>query len=155
MADELAAMANTGNGIIVLGVDDVTKKIVGIPKEKLEIVERWLQGICNDLIEPQLFCRIRFVPVFVDGVERHIIQVDVPKSLMVHKSPNGYFHRIGSSKREMSPDVLFRLAQQKSQARIIRFDEQSVNSAYRSALKKHLWSKFRTPYPHPMMRSFS
>lgn len=145
MADELAAMANTGNGIIVLGVDDVTKKIVGIPKEKLEIVERWLQGICNDLIEPQLFCRIRFVPVFVDGVERHIIQVDVPKSLMVHKSPNGYFHRIGSSKREMSPDVLFRLAQQKSQARIIRFDEQSVNSAYRSALKKHLWSKFRTP----------
>ena len=145
MADELAAMANTANGIFILGVDDVTKSIVGIPKEKLEIAERWVQGICNDLIEPPLFCRIRFVSVFVEGEERHVIQIDIPKSLMVHKSPGGYFDRIGSSKREMSPDVLFRLAQQRSQARIIRFDEQSVNNAHRSALVKKLWSAFRTP----------
>lgn len=54
MADELAAMANTANGVCVLGVDDKTKDIVGIPLEKLSTVERWLQGICNDLIVPPL-----------------------------------------------------------------------------------------------------
>jgi predicted HTH transcriptional regulator len=146
MADELAAMANTANGVFVLGVDDKSRTVVGIPEDKLDVVETWVRGICNDLITPQLFCRIRILPVTTnDGEERHIIRVDVPRSLYVHKSPSGYFHRIGSSKREMSPEVLFRLAQQRSQARIIRYDEQSVNAAHRDSLDKALWEKFKTP----------
>ena len=59
MADELAAMANTTNGIIVLGVDDKLKTIVGIPEDKLDAVETWIRGICNDLIDPPLYCQIR------------------------------------------------------------------------------------------------
>lgn len=146
MADELAAMANTANGVFILGVDDKSRTVVGIPEDKLDVVETWVRGICNDLITPQLFCRIRIVPVMIDdGGERFVIRVDVPRSLYVHKSPSGYFHRIGSSKREMSPDVLFRLAQQRSQARIIRYDEQSVNAAHRDDLDKTLWEKFKTP----------
>ena len=47
MADELAAMANTANGVFVLGVDDETRSIVGIPEGKLDIVETWIRGICN------------------------------------------------------------------------------------------------------------
>ncbi len=145
MADELAAMANTANGVFVLGVDDKSRTVVGIPENKLDVVETWVRGICNDLITPQLFCRIRIVPVVTDdAVERVIIRIDVPKSLYVHKSPTGYFHRIGSSKREMTPEVLFRLAQQRSQARIIRYDEQSVNAAHRDDLDKALWEKFET-----------
>ncbi len=146
MADELAAMANTANGVLVLGVDDKSRTVVGIPEEKLNVVETWVRGVCNDLIIPQLFCRIRMVPVIIDdGGERFIIRIDVPKSLYVHKSPSGYFHRIGSSKREMSPEILFRLAQQRSQARIIRYDEQSVNAAHRDDVDKILWEKFKTP----------
>lgn len=149
MADELAAMANTANGVFVLGVDDKSRTVVGIPEDKLDVVETWMRGICNDLITPQLFCRIRIVPVMTDdGGERFVIRVDVPRSLYVHKSPSGYFHRIGSSKREMSPEVLFRLAQQRSQARIIRYDEQSVNAAHRDSLDKALWKKFKTPLSH-------
>ena len=146
MADELAAMANTANGVLVLGVDDKSRAVVGIPEEKLSVVESWVRGICNDLITPPLFCRIRIVPVMVDdGGERFVIRIDVPRSLYVHKSPSGYFHRIGSSKREMSPEVLFRLAQQRSQARIIRYDEQSVNAVHRNILDKTLWERFKTP----------
>lgn len=145
MADELAAMANTANGVFVLGVDDKSRTVVGIPEDKLSMVETWIRGICNDLITPPLFCRIRMVPVITDdGAERVLIRVDVPRSLYVHKSPTGYFHRIGSSKREMSPEVLFRLAQQRSQARIIRFDEQSVTTASRECLDKTFWEKFKT-----------
>ncbi len=55
MADELAAMANTANGVFVLGVDDKSRTVVGIPEDKLDVVETWVCGICNDLITPQLF----------------------------------------------------------------------------------------------------
>lgn len=145
MADELAAMANTANGVFVLGVDDSSRTVVGIPEDKLDVVETWVRGICNDLIIPQLFCRIRKIQVVADdGVERIIIRIDVPRSLYVHQSPGGYFHRIGSSKRQMAPDVLARLFQQRSQARIIRYDEQAVNAAYRTDLDKALWEKFKT-----------
>lgn len=146
MANELAAMANTATGVVVLGVDDATRTITGIPVEKLDIVETWLRTICNDQIDPPLMCRIRklYLPAG-DGSERVVIRVDVPRSLYVHKSPDGYFHRIGSSKREMSPDLLARLFQQRSQARIIRFDEQAVPNAPVECLRAELWQRFRTP----------
>lgn len=145
MADELAAMANTASGVIVLGVDDKTKEIQGIPQDKLDIVEDWLRSICNDLIEPPLDCVIRklFVPAPPAG-EKVILRIDVPRSLFVHKSPNGYFRRLGSSRREMKPDVLARLFQQRSQARLIRFDEQIVPGTTIDDLNPKLWSRFRT-----------
>lgn len=144
MADELAAMANTASGVFLLGIDDKTKIINGIPLEKLDDVERWIRNIANDLIEPQLNCIIRKLPIFQDNEEKIIIRIDVPKSLFVHKSPNGYFNRIGSSRRSMGPDVLARLFQQRSQARIIRFDEQAVYDAKTGNLDKSLWEKFKT-----------
>lgn len=68
----------------------------------------------------------------------------MPRSLFVHKSPNGYFRRIGRSKREMKPDVLARLFQQRSQARLIRFDEQTVPGTSMDDLDPRLWRRFKT-----------
>lgn len=145
MADELAAMANTASGIIVLGIDDKTKEIQGIALEKLHIVEGWLRSICNDSIDPPLDCVIRKLIVpDQQGNEKTILRIDVPRSLFVHKSPNGYFRRLGSSRREMKPDVLARLFQQRSQTRLIRFDEQTVPGTMVDDLNPRLWSKFRT-----------
>lgn len=146
MADELAAMANTHTGVILLGIDDATRAIEGIPYSQLDVVETWLRGICNDLIEPPLDCIIRKTPVDTgEGTEKVIIRIDVPKSLFVHQSPGGYFHRIGSSKRQIKPDMLARLFQQRSQARIIRFDEQIVPGTSMADLSPELWQRFRTP----------
>ncbi|MFW6241775.1 MAG: ATP-binding protein, partial [Thermodesulfobacteriota bacterium] len=145
MADELAAMANTVSGIIILGVDDKSRKILGIPLEKLDIVVGWLRAICNDSIDPPLNCVIRKLIVpDPEGGEKTILRIDVPRSLFVHKSPNGYFRRLGSSKREMKPDVLARLFQQRSQARLIRFDEQTVPGTTLDDLNPKLWNRFRT-----------
>ena len=147
MADELAAMANTANGVFVIGVDDKTRLITGIPTDKLDSVESWLRDICNGLITPQLFCRIRKMSVSADDeTERNIIRVDVPKSLFVHQSPGGYYERIGSSKRQIPPDRLARLFQQRSQSRMIYFDEQAVPNAPVACLEKKLWSKYTTFY---------
>ncbi len=144
MADELAAMANTTAGIFVLGVDD-NRVIQGIPKDKLDLVEIWLRNLCNDLITPPLDCIIRKLILPAEGGEdKIVIRVDVPKSLFVHQSPGGYFYRIGSSKRQMKPDVLARLFQQRSQTRLIRFDEQIVPNAVVGDLNPKLWQRFRT-----------
>lgn len=145
MADEMAAMANTATGVILLGVDDKSKSVVGLPLDKLDAVETWLRGICNDLIEPPLDCVIRKLSVAGDdGREKAIIRVDVPRSLFVHRSPGGYFRRIGSSKRQMKPDMLARLFQQRSQTRLVRFDEQPVAQAAPEVLADRLWTRFRT-----------
>ncbi|MDE2739340.1 MAG: transcriptional regulator [Rhodobacteraceae bacterium] len=145
MADELAAMANTANGVLVLGADDKSKTINGIPENKLDAVESWIREICNDLISPPLLCLVRKHKVLADdGSQKAIIRVDVPKSLHVHRSPGGYFQRIGSSKREMTPEVLARLFQQRSQTRIIHFDEQPVPTATVDSLDKMLYEKFKT-----------
>ena len=145
MADELAAMANTVSGTIILGVDDKSREILGVPPEKLDIVEEWIRTICIDSIDPPLDCIIRKL-IMPDrkGGEKTILRIDVPRSLFVHKSPNGYFRRIGSSKREMKPDILARLFQQRSQARLIRFDEQTVPGTSLNDLTPKLWNRFRT-----------
>ena len=145
MADELAAMANTHAGIILLGVNDKSRAIEGIPQDKLDVVETWLRGICNDQIEPPLNCIIRKPLISPeDGIQKAIIRIDVPRSLFVHQSPGGYFQRIGSSKRKMKPDMLARLFQQRSQSRLIRFDEQTIPDAKPDTLTPKLWRRLKT-----------
>jgi len=127
VADELAAFANGLGGTLVIGVDDKTREIIGIPLEHLDLVERWLRETCNDSVKPSLDIHIRKVELDdTSGVTRVVVRIDVPRSLFVHRSPGGYFRRFGSSKREMAPDVLARLFQERSQSRVIRFDESPV-----------------------------
>lgn len=147
IADELAGMANTHDGVILFGIDDKTRTINGIPNDKIDIVESWLNQISNDLIKPQLNCLIHKEPVLTNnGEEKIIIIVEVPKSVFVHESPGGYYQRSGSVKRKMTQDSLARLFQQRSQARNIYFDEQSVPNASLNALDLELLMKFKTVY---------
>ena len=46
LADEIAALANAKDGTVVLGIDDKTKEIIGIPIDALNAVETW---ICENL----------------------------------------------------------------------------------------------------------
>ncbi len=144
IADEFAAMANTNSGIFIFGVDDKTRVITGISQENLDIVETWLRTICNDQIDPPLNCVIRKKTIIDEGL-RNIIIVDIPKSLFIHQSPDGYFYRIGSSKRKMTTELLARLLQQRSQTRLIRFDEQAVSGSMLNDLSQKLWEKFKSP----------
>lgn len=142
LADEVAAIANTHDGVLVLGVEDTTREILGIPVERLETVERLLFEICNQSIRPPaLFRSFRMELPDDTGDLRPVLKVEIPRSLYVHESPGGYFHRQGSSKRKMPPDVLARLFQQRSQARLIRFDEQAVPESKPSSLEEPLWRR--------------
>ena len=126
-ADELAAFANTRGGTVVLGVDDKTRQVLGIPLDELDVVEGWVRAICNDSVKPALDADIYKVELEgTNGQVVPVIRIEIPRSLFVHRSPGGYFRRLGSSKREMAPDALARLFQERSQSRIIRFDESVV-----------------------------
>lgn len=143
LADEISAMANTADGVLVLGVDDKTKEVVGIPVELLELVERYVYEICNDTIKPSVVFRtFRMELPDNTGHPQPVLKVEIPKSLFVHESPGGYFHRQGSSKRKLSPDLLARLFQQRSQVRVIRFDEQAVPETRLDDLGKDLYKRF-------------
>jgi ATP-dependent DNA helicase RecG len=127
LSDELAALANARGGMLILGVDDKNREISGIAIAQLDRVEAWLTSICNDRIKPPLDVVTHHVELpDAHGVRQPVIVVDVPQSLWVHQSANGYFRRVGHAKRELPPDALARLFQQRSQARIIRFEEQDV-----------------------------
>ena len=139
LADEIAAFANDEGGVILIGVDDYSE-IVGLELQELNKIEKTVVEICEDSIEPA-------VPIFTEKLridDKNLLKVEVPRSLFVHKTPNGYFARQGSSKREMPTDQLARLLQSRSQARIIRFDEQLVPNTHKGTLKESLYRRFIT-----------
>jgi predicted HTH transcriptional regulator len=54
LADELAAFANARGGVCVLGVQDRSREVIGIPLELLDRVEDFVREVCQDSIEPAL-----------------------------------------------------------------------------------------------------
>ncbi len=146
LADELAAFANSRGGVLLLGVADRPRTVVGIPVEALDAVEDFVREACADSVEPPLAPVIERLSLpGPDGVPVPVVRVEVPRSLFVHRSPGGYLHRVGSAKRAMSPEFLGRLFQQRSQAGLLRFDEQPVAGATLDDLVPALWQRFRTP----------
>jgi predicted HTH transcriptional regulator len=145
LADELAALANSKGGVCILGVDDKTRQIIGIPTSHLDAAEEVVRNICNDVVDPPLAAYIEKL-LLSDGesAARAVLKIEVQRSLFVHRSPGGYLWRIGSSKRPMRPEQLARLFQQRSQTRLLRFDEQVVANAALSDFVPVLWQRFRT-----------
>ena len=139
MADEIAAFANDEGGVILIGVDD-NRVIIGLEQQELDSVENTIVEICRDSIEPTV--RIFTEKLRID--EKNLLKIEIPKSVFVHRTSNGYFIRHGSSKREMTTEQLARLIQSRSQARIIAFNEQLVPNTYRRTLREPLYRRFIT-----------
>ena len=139
LADEIAAFANARGGVILIGVDD-DGEIVGVDRHTLNTAEKTVIEICTDSIDP-------IVLIFTEKLridDKNLLKIEVPRSLFVHKTANGYFMRQGSSKREMPTEQLARLFQTRSQARIIAFDEQFVPNTYKETLREPLYQRFLT-----------
>lgn len=142
LADELAALANSHGGICVLGVDD-NRKVQGIALDCLDAAENFVRQLCLDSVTPPLAPVIERLSLPDENkTAQPVLKIEVPRSLFVHRSPGGYLHRVGSAKREMPPDFLARLFQQRSQVRLIRFDEQPVPGATPEDLAPALWQRF-------------
>ena len=138
LASEIAAFANAKGGVILIGVDD-NREIVGLGgRVALDEAEKSVVEICQDSVEPPVSIDTR--KLRIDG--KNLLKIEVPRSLFVHKTSNGYFVRQGSRKTEMTTEQLGRLLQARSQVRNIRFDEQFVPSTDKSTLRKDLFTRF-------------
>ena len=127
----------------MLGVDDRTRDIVGIPLDRLAAAEQYVTEIVHDSIKPPIYPLIERLELpDSEGVPRPVLRVEVSSSLFVHESPGGFLHRVGSAKRRMAPDFLVRLHQQRSQSRLIRFDEQPLHNASFADLDGALIDRF-------------
>lgn len=143
LADELAALANGAGGELVLGVSDAPRAVVGIPLEQLDAVEAVVRQACEQSVKPALQPVIERLNLpDAEGRERPILRIAVQRSLFVHLSPGGYLQRVGAARRPIPPDQLARLFQQRSQARLIRFDETPVSGAELAVLDEGLWRRF-------------
>ena len=139
LADEIVAFANAKGGVILIGVDN-DGEIIGVDRQELDAAEKTVVEICQDSIDP-------IVLIFTEKLrinDKNLLKIEVPRSLFVHKTSNGYFIRQGSSKREMPTEQLARLFQTGSQARIIAFDEQFVPNTHTDTLRKDLYQRFIT-----------
>ncbi len=145
LADELTAFANNqSGGVVIFGVVDGTHEIKGINASDISALITYISEICHDSVNPAI------VDFYVDsiqvldeaGEEKHLVYVQIERSLWLHKSKNGYFYRHGDSKREMSTEHVLRVGQSRSQARIVRFDEQAVPNTSQDALQKELYMRF-------------
>lgn len=139
-ADEISAFANTRGGVILCGVTD-DSQIPGMSKEQMDVMESWLKEVCNDKIKPAVSVNIHRMEPEED---KTILLVEVPQGYTVHKGATGYWHRCGSSKREMSPDEHLRLLQQRGQTRFQGYDEQPVQGAGFGTLSEVLWEPLLT-----------
>lgn len=144
LSDEIAAFANQEGGIILFGVEDKTRQIVGVHDSGVKPLNDLVSEVCRDSIKPPV------VDFFISntqisdetGSQRTVAYLQIRKSLWLHKSSGGYYYRHGTSKRIMSTEHILRIAQSRSQARIVPFDEQLVPNTDPNTLQKSLYQKF-------------
>jgi predicted HTH transcriptional regulator len=143
LAKEIAAMANAKGGWLILGVEDKKRLILGIPLDRLDSLERFVGEICMDTLKP---------PLPVDMFRRElpneagdlvpVLLVRIEKSLYVHQAPDGFFYRVGSRAQPMATDFVLRLYQERSLAKIKRFEELPVPRSSAADLSESLWRRF-------------
>ena len=140
LAGEMVAFANAEGGTLFLGVDDDGQP-VGIPKHRLDVAERWLVNIATENCDPPIRPIIRKHVVDDGNGAKHLILVDIPRGLYVHRTTSGrYYQRVGSTKRDLTPTELARLFQQRGREYV--FDEQPVPTADVAALNQHRLEAF-------------
>ncbi len=128
LAGELVAFANAAGGTVFVGVDD-QGNVTGIPSDRLDVVEQWVLNAATHNCDPPTrpIVRKALLPAEPGG-DRHVLLVEVPRGLYVHRTSRGrYYTRVGSTKRDLAPAELARLFQQRGREYV--FDEQSVPSA--------------------------
>ena len=136
IAQEIVALANTGGGVIVFGVNDQLR-VEGV--DDPESVQEELVRICREEIQPPL------VP-FIDRVAldngRRIVALDVEGKRRPYRTRDGRFYlRIGAEKREASREEIGTLL---DESRPLHFENvPALGSSISDIDEALLWSFLR------------
>ncbi|MCA1591726.1 MAG: putative DNA binding domain-containing protein [Acidobacteria bacterium] len=132
----IIALANTGGGVIVFGVND-NLRVEGV--DDAEAVRDELVRICREDILPPVFPYID-IAAFDNGLR--IVALDVEGKRRPHRTRDGrYFLRIGAEKREATREELSLLL---DEARPLRFENVvAIGASLDDVDEAHLWSFVR------------
>jgi ATP-dependent DNA helicase RecG len=136
IAQEIVALANTGGGVIVFGVNDQLR-IEGL--DNPESVQEELVRICREDIAPSL---IPFIDRIAFDNGRRIVALDVEGKRRPYRTRDGRFYlRIGSEKREATREELAALL---DDARPLGYENMPIPGAATTDIDEaHLWSFLR------------
>ncbi len=134
-ADEIAAFANAAGGAVIAGATD-DGDVIGLSRAEILHLDYLLVEVSTDTIKPPL--RIRTQHKELPG-GKLVLLAELPKGKSVHESPGGCYIRVGATKRLMVGDKRLRLAQRRSRARFVWFDEQPIPETGFRALAERLW----------------
>src|SRR5438876_5007270 len=136
IAQEIVAMANTGGGVIVFGVNDQLR-VEGI--EDGENVQDELVRICREEVVPPI---VPFIDRIAFDNGRRIIALDVNGKRRPYRTRDGrFFIRIGAEKRETSPEELSNLL---DDSRPLSYESiPALGATIADIDEAHLWSYMR------------
>ena len=115
LAKELVAFANLHGGTVLLGVaDDGT--IRGLTRTHLE---EWVMSACRDKNRPELIPHFALVRDASPGKDVAVVRVERGWRVhhVWHDNHRTYYIRVGTQRREASPEELARLFQQRGAVR--------------------------------------
>ncbi|HXD33910.1 MAG TPA: RNA-binding domain-containing protein [Pyrinomonadaceae bacterium] len=136
IAQEIVALANTGGGVIVFGVNDQLR-LEGV--EDPESVQDELVRICRDEVTPSI---IPFIDRIAFDSGRRVVALDIEGRRRPYRTREGRFYvRIGSEKREATREELSALL---DEARPARFENVAALGATMADIDEGLlWSFVR------------
>ena len=137
IAQEIVALANTGGGLIVFGVNDQLR-VEGV--DDPESVQEELVRICREEIQPPL---VPFIDRIAFDNGRRVVALDVAGKRRPYRTREGRFYlRIGDEKREASREELSALL---DETRPQRFENVPVlGASIKDIDEAHLWSFLRS-----------
>ncbi len=136
IAQEIVALANTGGGVMIFGVNDHLR-VEGV--DDAETVQEELVRICREEIEPPI---VPFIDRIAFDSGRRIVALDIDGKRRPYRTREGrYYLRVGSEKREASREELSQLL---DEARPIRYENVGTPGATIQDIDEaHLWSFLR------------
>jgi ATP-dependent DNA helicase RecG len=136
IAQEIVALANTGGGVMVFGVNDQLR-IEGV--DNPESVQEDLARICREDIEPPL---VPFIDRLAFDNGRRIVALDIEGKRKPYRTHDGRFYlRIGADKREATREELSALL---DEVRPLGFENMpALGSVTADIDEAQLWSFLR------------
>jgi predicted HTH transcriptional regulator len=136
IAQEIVALANTGGGVMIFGVND-QMRIEGV--DDPESVQESLARICREAIEPPL---VPFIDRIAFDNGRRVVALDIDGKRKPYRTHDGRFYlRIGAEKREATREELSSLL---DESRPLGFENMpALGSAIADIDEAHLWSFLR------------
>ena len=131
LADELAAFANGHGGVLVLGVDDRTRDIVGIPLDRLDAAEQYVTEIVHDSIKPPIYPLIERLELPDSGGragDRYCVSRS-RRACSCTRAPAGFCIASAARSAGWSRTSSYVSISSAASHRLIRFDEQPLHDA--------------------------